>query len=81
MESISVDEAKAHLPRLLDRVAHGEEIRITRDGRPVARLVPEANSAPADIQAAIDEIKEFRRGRTLGGVATVRELIEEGRRY
>ena len=81
MESVGADEAKTHLPQLLDRVARGEEIRITRNGRPVARLVPDAVESPSDIQAVIDEIKEFRKGHTLGGVATIRELIEEGRRF
>lgn len=81
MESVGAYEAKTHLPQLLDRVARGEEICITRNGRPVARLVPEVSSPTPDIQAAINEIKEFRKGRTLGGVATIRELIEEGRRF
>ena len=33
-------EAKTHLSRLLDRVQKGEEIVITKAGRPVARLGP-----------------------------------------
>jgi prevent-host-death family protein len=37
---VSVYTAKAQLSRLLDRAAEGEEIVITRHGRPVARLVP-----------------------------------------
>ncbi|MDO8613270.1 MAG: type II toxin-antitoxin system prevent-host-death family antitoxin, partial [Dehalococcoidia bacterium] len=40
MKQIGVYEAKTHLPRLLDEVARGESITITRHGRPVARLVP-----------------------------------------
>ena len=75
MESVGAYEAKTHLPQLLDRVARGEEICITRNGRPVARLIPEAILPPHDIRAVINEIKEFRKGRTLG------ELIEEGRRF
>jgi prevent-host-death family protein len=81
MESVGAYEAKTHLPQLLDRVARGEEICITRNGRPVARLIPEAVSPPSDIQAAIDDIKEFRKGRTLGDGVTIRDLIEEGRRF
>jgi prevent-host-death family protein len=37
--SINVAEAKAKLPQLLDRASAGEEIVITRAGKPVARLV------------------------------------------
>lgn len=40
MELINVHEAKTHLSRLLDRVAHGEEIVLAKSGKPVAKLVP-----------------------------------------
>lgn len=80
MDSVGVCEAKARLPQLLDRVARGEEIRIIRDGRPVARLVPERVEDAPDVRAVIAEVKEFRKGRGLNGVS-IRELIEgEGRR-
>lgn len=37
---VTATDAKAKILRLLDDVAAGEEIEITRHGRPVARLVP-----------------------------------------
>lgn len=37
---VTATDAKATLLRLLDDAAAGEEIEITRHGRPVARLVP-----------------------------------------
>jgi prevent-host-death family protein len=37
---MTATEAKAKILRLLDDVSAGEEIEITRHGRPVARLVP-----------------------------------------
>jgi prevent-host-death family protein len=37
---VTATAAKANILRLLDEVAAGEEIEITRHGRPVARLVP-----------------------------------------
>ena len=40
MAEVSVHEAKTHLSRLLSRVAAGEEIVITRAGKPIAKLVP-----------------------------------------
>lgn len=40
MTEISVYQAKTQLSKLLDLAASGEEIVITRNGRPVARLVP-----------------------------------------
>jgi prevent-host-death family protein len=39
-KSVGVHEAKTHLSRLLDLVAAGEEVAITRRGEEVARLVP-----------------------------------------
>lgn len=38
--SMNATAAKAGFLRLLDEAAAGEEIEITRHGRPVARLVP-----------------------------------------
>jgi len=40
LKTIGAYEAKTHLPRLLDEVARGETITITKHGVPVARLVP-----------------------------------------
>jgi prevent-host-death family protein len=37
---VTATDAKATILRLLDDAAAGEEIEITRHGRPVARLVP-----------------------------------------
>ena len=37
---VSVSAAKTHLSRLLDRAVRGEEVVITRNGKPIARLVP-----------------------------------------
>jgi prevent-host-death family protein len=81
MYSVGAYEAKTHLPQLLDRVARGEEIRITRNGRPVARLVPEPGEEATDVRSVIAQIREFRKGRRLGDDISIRELIEEGRRF
>jgi prevent-host-death family protein len=45
MAEIGAFEAKNTLGSLLDRVERGEEIVITRNGKPVARLVPDAGNA------------------------------------
>ena len=79
MITVGSYEAKTHLPSLLDRVANGEEITITRHGVPVARLVPVGTRSRADVRAAIDAIRELRKGNRLGGLK-IRDLIEEGRR-
>ncbi len=70
-------EAKTNLSRLLERVEGGERITLTRHGRPVAMLVPvEEKRPPEDV---VRDLKEFRRGRSLGDLS-VRDMVEEGRR-
>lgn len=40
-EQVNIYDAKTNLSKLLERVEAGEEIVIARNGRPIARLVPE----------------------------------------
>ena len=47
METVKVAYAKAHLPKLLARVARGERIVISRYNTPMAELVPPANQETA----------------------------------
>lgn len=55
---IGAFEAKNKLGTLLDRVEHGEEIIITRHGKPVARLVPNATRIDkAQARAALERIR------------------------
>jgi len=72
-------DAATPLPVLLDRVDRGERITITREGVPVAVLVPAKEQRRADVQVTIQAMLEFRKGQTLGGLS-VRDLREEGRR-
>lgn len=78
MSSCTVAEAKAHLSELLARVESGEELIITRRGRPVAQLSPVRpvkrppdwqsirafrESMPAMETSATDLVREMRDGR------------------
>lgn len=73
-------EARMKLSALLDRVERGEQVSITRYGKVVAVLAPPPGAAEQTVEGAIAGILELRRGRTLGGDRTVRDLIDEGRR-
>lgn len=42
MATYSVADAKNHLPKLIDRALQGEEVVITRRGKPVVELRPAA---------------------------------------
>jgi len=81
--SVGSYEAKMHLPQLLERVAKGERITITRHDVPVAMLVPAPSAEKPDVRAAVEATKRFReeRGPTLGKGLTIRKLIGEGRRF
>ncbi|HMD71672.1 MAG TPA: type II toxin-antitoxin system prevent-host-death family antitoxin [Bryobacteraceae bacterium] len=57
MREIGAFEAKNRLGALLDRVLEGEEIVITRHGKPVARLVPHATVGRSAAQAAAERIR------------------------
>jgi prevent-host-death family protein len=52
MQEIGAFEAKNTLGALLDRVQKGEEIIITRHGKPVARLTPETGTRNLDAARA-----------------------------
>lgn len=80
MDTVGAYEAKTHFSELLERVADGQEVTITKHGVPVARLVPIDGVRPAGRKQAILELRRFRKGRRLGR-GTVRRLIEEGRRF
>lgn len=43
---VNIAEAKARLSELVEKAASGEEIRIARDHRPLAKLVPVRGRAP-----------------------------------
>lgn len=80
MRTVGSFEAKTYLPRLLDEVAKGETITITKHGTPVAVLIPPPAARQKSTAEVIAALRAFRRGKTLGA-ASLRELIEEGRRY
>ncbi|MDB5403491.1 MAG: hypothetical protein QOF70_5970 [Acetobacteraceae bacterium] len=80
MREVQASEAKTHLPQLLDDVEHGETIIITRHGRPIARLVPDADRRQAEAREAVAAIKALRKR---AGKTTIEELLsmrDEGRK-
>ena len=80
MPEIGAFEAKTRLPRLLRRVQEGERFTITKHNRPVAELIPFRPHDSDKVSDAIARLKAFQQTHSLGGLS-VREMIEEGRRY
>ena len=66
--TMTASEARAALPELLDRVATGEEVTITRHGHPVAVVVRP------------DALRSRRADQALASAAQVREALSAGRR-
>jgi len=79
VKEVGAFEAKTHLPKLLNRVAQGERITITRRGKPVALLVPVEPSPALSPAEAVRRLKTLRQGVTWGDDGSLREAIEEGR--
>lgn len=67
MTTMSVSEARAALPELLDRVLAGEEVTITRHGQAVAVLVRP------------DAVRVRRADEALANAERLRDLLERAR--
>lgn len=68
MSTMTVSEARAALPEIVNRVAEGEEVTLTRHGLPVAVIVRP------------DTLRSRRADTAMAGAATVREILSSGRR-
>ena len=83
--TITAFDAKTRFGELLDRVASGEEIVITRHDKPVARIVPEGRKSLLELSAAVDTLHALRsrilaRGEGALSDAEAKDAISEGRR-
>ena len=78
MRTVGLFEAKNELPQLLDEVARGECVVITRHGKHVARIEPirqRPRRSMAELRAAFREL----RATIEPGGPSIRELIDDGR--
>ncbi len=76
MTTYSVAAAKDGLPRLIDRALEGEEVIISRHGRPVAELRPIATGSRPALAASYDWLKARRDSRSGVGLTSV-ELLNQ----
>jgi prevent-host-death family protein len=80
--SMSIAEAKSQFSSVIDRAAGGEEVVITRHGKPVAKVVPlKPAHDPLRARELIDKMRKLRdeSGATLGGLSW-KDLRDEGRK-
>jgi prevent-host-death family protein len=81
MRTIQSSDAKTRLSELLDEVERGETVVITRHGRAVARLVPEADQREGEVRKVMERICAFRQTMpplSLGDISSARH---EGHKY
>ncbi len=79
MIQVGAFEAKTHLSELLDKVSAGEEVLITRRGKPVARLVAPVEEPKPDRRSIGQELLALRKKNGLRGLDW-RSMRDEGRR-
>lgn len=84
MAKVTAFEAKTRFGELLERVAKGEEVVITRHDRPVARLIPEGAQRLDEIRRSVQGLRDLQRKIRLRSKARlsareVRSAIEKGR--
>lgn len=79
MITVGSFEAKTRLSALLDQVAGGEEVIITRHGKPVAKLISATAADRAKLDDVVEELRRLRKGTTLDGLSW-KELRDAGRR-
>lgn len=72
-------EAGPEMETVLEQLKTAGQVTITQDGQPVAILSAFRSSSEASLDEVFERIREFRKGKSLGGVS-IRELREEGQR-
>jgi prevent-host-death family protein len=81
--SIGAYEAKVKLSELLDKVEHGEQVVITRHGKPIARSVPEGGHDAAKAMAAVEGLIAIGKAVAARGARVtqqeIRAMRDEGR--
>jgi len=81
MREVQSSDAKARLAQILDEVERGETIIITRHGRPIARIVPEADSREAETRRTMERIRAFRQTMPHLSVSEILSARHEGHKY
>jgi prevent-host-death family protein len=79
MRKIGAYELKSHLSEVLDAVEHGQTVVVTRHGRAIARISPDAAEQRQQARQAVKSLLAFPRAPLPKGV-TISSLVQEGRR-
>jgi prevent-host-death family protein len=80
MHTVGAREANQRFSELLREVESGKEVTITRNGKPVARIMPAARAAKSDkarLKAVEDFLTSLKKGADLGGRKYTRDEMHE----
>jgi prevent-host-death family protein len=81
MRHVQSSDVEGHVAQLLDDVEAGETVVITRDGKVIARLVPEVDERRARALKAMDAIQELRKSMPKMKVEEILSARHEGHKY
>ena len=76
---VGIYEAKSKLSQLVEKAEAGEEVILTRRGRPVAKIVNVAPASKRNRTALLREIHALARRVKIPRKLSIRELVAEGR--
>ena len=83
MRTMTLADPKARLSATVDLVEAGEEVVITRRGKPVARIVRETERPKGDAAALLKEMQKFVMAQSLQTESAVKLVrrMRDGNRY
>lgn len=76
---VGIYEAKSKLSQLVEKALSGEEVILTRRGRPVAKIIKMTPSGRRDRISLLREIRSLSRRVKIPKRISIREVIAEGR--
>jgi prevent-host-death family protein len=79
MQTIQASEAKTKFLSILDDVERGASIIVTRHGKPIARIIPEAQIDRERVERAIEDMRELRKRTKPVSLEEILSARDEGR--
>jgi prevent-host-death family protein len=81
MREVRDSDLPTLLSQLLEEVERGETVVITRDGRPIAHIVPQPDRRQRDIRVVMAEIEEFRKTMPRIPLEEIMSAVHEGHKH
>lgn len=76
---VGIYEAKSKLSQLVEKAEAGEEVILTRRGRPVAKIVNVAPAARRNRALLLGQIRALARRVRIPKRVSIRDIVAEGR--